>query len=178
MIAPVTEFLLVPFVNDLMPVYASKVFEVGPAGLGLLMSTIGVGSSVGAIVLASLGDLRHKGKAIAVSIALLVAATVAFSRMPAIALAIPFLMLLSGALMAMFTLQSASIQLVVPEELRSRVSSLGAMVAGAFPLASLVAGGLAQLLSAPTATLAGAAMLAVVSTGLLLKFKQVWRFER
>jgi MFS family permease len=178
LIGPITEFLLVPFVNDLMPVYASRVFEVGPAGLGLLMSAIGIGSTASSIVMASLGDLRHKGKAIAVSIALLVAATVAFSRMSTMAFAIPFLMLLSGALMAIFTLQSASIQMVVPEELRSRVSSLGAMVAGAFPLASLLAGGLAQLLSPPSATLVGSAILAVVSAGLLLKFREVWSFNQ
>jgi MFS family permease len=178
LIGAVTLLLLPPFVNGLMPVYASEVFHVGPAGLGLLISAIGIGSTASAILLASLGDVRHKGRAIVIALVLLIAGAIAFSRMPAIGLAIPPLVLLSGALTAMFAVQEASIQSVVPDRLRGRVSSVGTMITGFYAVGSLLGGGLAELLDAPTATLAGSAMLVVVSLGLLLKFKQVWRFER
>ena len=38
-----TYLLIVPAVHGLMPVYATEIFKVGPAGLGLMMSALGLG---------------------------------------------------------------------------------------------------------------------------------------
>ena len=54
-----TMLLFVPFVHGLMPVYASEMYEVGPAGLGLLMSVVGIGSIFGTVLVASVGDIRN-----------------------------------------------------------------------------------------------------------------------
>ncbi|MCH8277729.1 MAG: hypothetical protein IIC12_02205 [Proteobacteria bacterium] len=61
---------------------------------------------------------------------------------------------LAGATQATYmAFSSVLIQQVVPDELRGRVSSIGTMTLGLFPLGSLAAGGLAELFVAPSATL-------------------------
>ena len=80
--------------------------------------------------------------------------------------AILALMLLSGSFTAFLTINSATIQSVVPDELRGRVSSIGTMTLGLFPLGSLVAGGLAELYGAPAATLLAGGALAALSTAI------------
>ena len=173
-----TELLLLPFVHGLMPVYASEVFHVGPAGLGLLMAVVGIGSVIGTIMIACHRRHTLEGEGHRRRSGADYRRAVAFSRVSAMPLAVPFLMLLSGSFTTLFTVNSASIQSIVPERLRGRVSSVGTMIAGLFPLGSLLAGGLAELFGAPTATLAAGAMLLLFSAGLLLKFRQLWSFGR
>lgn len=45
----------------LMPVFARDIFKAGETGLGILMSTSGIGALVGSIVIASMGDYQKKG---------------------------------------------------------------------------------------------------------------------
>ncbi|MCK4362475.1 MAG: MFS transporter, partial [Dehalococcoidia bacterium] len=49
-----------PYMN-LMPVFAVDIFNVGEFGLGLLLGMAGLGSLIGSLILASLGDFRRKG---------------------------------------------------------------------------------------------------------------------
>ena len=170
-------FLLVfPFIHGLMPVYASEVFGMGPAGLGLMMSAIGVGAVVGTIILASMGNVRNKGRVLLLALTLQIAAMVLFSRSPTVAPAIPVLMVLAGAMSVYFHVGIAMIQEVVPDNLRGRVSSLSLMAFGVLPLGSLLAGGLAQVLSAPSATLISGTALAVLLVALSPRFMSVWNF--
>ena len=168
--------LVFPFVQGLMPVYASQVFGAGPVGLGLLLSALGAGATMGTFLLASVGNVRHKGRILFVALALTTALMVAFSRSTSMGLALPILMFFGGSLSSFFTVSSASIQSIVPDRLRGRVSSLAAMSLGLMPVGGLLAGGLAELVGAPSATLAAGALLAAIWLGLSLKLRPVWRF--
>ena len=154
--------LAIPFVQSLMPVYASEVFHVGPAGLGFLVSAIGAGSTMGGIVLATMGTVRNKGRLLLVTISLTTAAMVAFSMSPSMPAAVLVLMFLGASQTSFFTVNAASLQGAVPDNLRGRVSSLAGMTMGLFPLGALLSGGLAEWASAPSATLVGAAVLALI----------------
>ena len=176
-IGGVLTLLFMPFVHGLMPVYASEVFNVGPAGLGILMSTMGVGATLGTIVMASVGDVRYKGRVLVFSFALAIAAMVAFSRSTSVASSIPSLIVLSIALSTFFILRIAAVQAVVPDNLRGRVMSLEAMTGGLFPLGALLSGGLALLLGAPAATLMAGGLMTVVTVVVLLRFRSVWSFK-
>ena len=46
----------------LMPVFAGEVLKAGANGLGILMSSTGIGALIAALVLARLGDFKAKGK--------------------------------------------------------------------------------------------------------------------
>ena len=58
--------LMVP-IRFIMPVFAKDVFGVGPEGLGVMMSAMGLGSLVGALVIASLGRTGRRGLLLIIS---------------------------------------------------------------------------------------------------------------
>lgn len=166
--------LLGPFVTGLLPVYASEVYDVGPAGLGLLTSALGAGATLGIIVLASFGAIRNQLRVVIVTLALAGGAMAGFSFSPSMVLALPLLMLMSAAASTSMTLGGAAIQSLTPGSMRGRVSSIHEMTLGLFPLGTLASGVLAQLLGAPSATLIAAGALAVVLTAVAFAYRGLW----
>ena len=169
--------LAFPFVNGLMPVFAAEVFDTGSVGLGLLMSSVGAGSVVGTLALASFGNVRYKGKLMIGAIAVTSIGMLGFSQVTSMGLAFPVLMLLSVGMMTFFATSSATVQSIVPDKFRGRVSSIYTMAFGTLPLGSLLAGALASRLGAPTATLIAAILVAVVLGAFVLRSRTVWRYE-
>ncbi len=166
-----------PFINGLLPVYASEVYGVGAPGLGFLMAAIGVGSIVGTTVLASVGDVRYKGRILIASLAAVSAMMLLFSRSGSYELSLPLVALLFVAVMSYFITGSALMQSLVPDHLRGRVSSIGIMVFGFSPLGSLVSGTLAQQFGVQTATSLAACTMAVLLVVVSLKFRVLWSYK-
>jgi MFS family permease len=178
MLLGATSLLFFPFVHGLLPVYASEIYGVDAAGLGLLMSLIGAGNIAGTVIAASVGNVRRKGVFIAVALGIVAVAMAAFSRVSGFAPAVPILMLANGALMTFFSIVAASVNSIVPDSLRGRVASISTMTFGIFPLGSLVAGALAQLMGVQDSTLMAAAALLVLLGAVLLKFPQIFAMGR
>lgn len=177
MIGVLLPVMYVPSVNRMMPVYAAEVFAVGPAGLGLLMGSIGFGSTVGTITLALLGDIRYKGRLITAALALAGLGMLVFSRLDGLVAGVAVLMLLSSIVTVYWTMGGATLQLVVSDEFRGRVASLATMSMGLFPLGSLIFGGIAQLQGAQTATAAAGVALVVGTVLLSLRFPALRRYR-
>ena len=97
----------------------------------------------------------------------------AFSRVSGFAPAVLLLMLANGALMTFFSIVSASVNSIVPDSLRGRVASISTMTFGIFPVGSVIAGLLAQLMGVQDATLLAAAALFALAGAVLLKFPQI-----
>ncbi len=155
--------LVMPSIQGLMPVYAAEVFGVDARGLGLLLSAVGAGSTIGTFALASIGDIPGKGTAIVASVIVLALATLVFSVNGVFQAAYVNLMIVSAATMTFFSVSSAVVQSIVSDEFRGRVSGLYMITWGLFPIGSLVSGYLAERLGAPHAT-------QIVSVALLLAF--------
>ena len=167
--------LVMPSIQGLMPVYAAEVFGVDARGLGLLLSAVGAGSTLGSFALASIGDLRAKGAAIVVSVLTVALATLAFSVNGLFQTAYANLMVLSGATMVFFSVSGAVIQGTVSDEFRGRVSGLYMITWGLYPIGSLASGFLADRLGAPHATqIAGVILIAAFGFG-AWKFRRLWR---
>ena len=167
--------LVMPSIQGLMPVYAAEVFGVDARGLGLLMSAVGAGSTLGAFALASAGDLRAKGAVVIASVLTVALATLAFSVNGLFQTAYLNLMILSGATMAFFSVSGAAIQGTVSDEFRGRVSGLYMITWGLYPIGSLASGFLADNLGAPRATqIAGVILIAAFGFG-AWKFRRLWR---
>ena len=169
--------LVLPFVHGLLPVYAAEVFEVGPFRLGLMLSALGLGSIAGNSVLASVGEVRRKGLLVLTSILLTGVAMVILSRNPVYGLVIPTIMLVSGGLTIFSATSSATIQSIIPNDLRGRVAALYFTVWGLVPVGSLAAGIIAGRLGAPAATLIAAATLVAVLTVLAVGFPALRRLQ-
>jgi predicted MFS family arabinose efflux permease len=145
----------------LAPLYARRLLDVGPKGLGGMLSAVGLGAVVTALLLAGVGDFAKKGAAVtgaAWAFALSLAG-LALSRRYAIALA--FLALLGGAMMSSSSLINTLMQKRAPAVLRGRVISLYALAwSGFVPLGNLQAGAVAERFGAAASLWVGAAGIA------------------
>jgi MFS family permease len=167
----------------LMPVFAAKVLHGGAHTLGFLMGALGAGALVGAISLAFRKSVLGLGRVIPISSAIFGAGLIAFglSRIEWLSLA---LMAITGyGMMRQMAASNTIIQTVVPEDKRGRVMSYYTMAfVGMAPFGSLLAGGLAHLMSAPMALIitgsfciAGAAWFATQLPNIRLHIRPIYR---
>ena len=169
--------VIFPFVYGLLPVYAAEVFHVGATGLGILMSASGIGMVVGTIVVASLGNIRSKGKLIVSGMAIAIFLMAILSQVSSFSVGFGILVLLGLFMPIVYTTVQAAIQSIIPDYLRGRISGFSIVTWGAFPMGSLVAGWLAQTLSVQTSTLYGALLMGIILTAQLVVFRFIWKLE-
>ena len=163
-----------PFAHGLLPVYAVEVYHVGPTGLGVLMASLGAGATIGMIALASVGEIRNKGVLSIASLVLTALSMVVLSQTSSPVLAFPVFGVLSIGVMVFMSMTSATIQSIVPDEFRGRVSALYVLTFGLMPVGSLAAGVLAENLGVPSATLIGSGVVALLLTVLAVRFRAAW----
>ena len=151
----------------LMPVMADAVLGQGALGLGLIMSSTGVGSVVAALVLA----LRQEGKGLCrwriVAGLGFGLSLVLFACSRVFWLSLLVAPLTGFCLILAFAAANTQLQLRSPDAMRGRVMSLYAItLVGMAPFGSLLAGAAAHLFGAPMAIgLTGG--LCVIGIGLL-----------
>ncbi|MFH0763188.1 MAG: MFS transporter [Candidatus Omnitrophota bacterium] len=133
----------------LMPVFASQVLKVGVRGLGVLMSSAGAGALCGALLLARLGDFKHKGRFLIASSLVFSVSLVLFSLSKNYLLALFFLVFVGASGVAAMALINTMLQVNVSDEMRGRVMSVFMFTfAGIMPFGNLIAGGITQILGA------------------------------
>ena len=129
----------------LMPVFVSNVLHIGVSGLGVLMSSIGLGALIGSLILARLGDFKYKGKLLICSIFLFSLLLINFSLSKSYIWSIVSLAFLGGISVPATAVINTLLQIKVPDEFRGRVMSLFMVTfAGIVPFGSLASGSLAQ----------------------------------
>lgn len=149
------------------PLLARDALDIGASGFGLLMSSLGVGSLLGALSLAFTG--RQPSARVMLTTALLfgvfeIALGIAAGlRLPAVVA----MVLMAGTGFAMSTTMAqanSTVQTNSPDHLRGRVISIYLTVfAGSTPLGAALAGFLSTFWGAPAAVAAGGAVVALVA---------------
>ncbi len=137
----------------LVPAYARLVVHTGPIGYSLLQASGGLGATIGALGVASLGGLRRKERlipygmlAFAVSLAAAGLIPPYFGHRGALAMAILCLLGAGLGAIVFFAATQTMIQTTVPDHLRGRIMGIWMIVySGSVPLGSLWAGWLANL---------------------------------
>jgi MFS family permease len=170
-LAFVTAFLSMP-VATLMPTFAASFSPTGNAQqwLWVFMACQGLGAIVGALVVGSLGRMRHMGRALLVGQMLLGLFIASFAASRVLPLTIVLLFVSGICSMAVFSMSFSLLQLTVPDDLRGRVVSIY-MVAlrGGWPLGALVTGAIADVFSAPVVIGVNGIVLFSVALALLLR---------
>ena len=164
-----TTFLGSPLLTFL-PVFAQAVFKADVNVYTQLMASAGAGAVAGALVVAWLGKFRHMGRTL-LGFQLAYALSIAAFAHTHILLVDYVMLFAAGASMMMVaSMLSSLVQLNAPNEMRGRVMSIY-MVSfrGGMPLGSLVAGLIANRVSAPTDLTINAVLLALVSIYFILK---------
>src|SRR5438552_9474810 len=139
--------------NVVLPLFATDVLNVGPAGFGFISSAFGVGSLLSALWLA----WQNKKP----SISFLLLASMVFCVLEMLfalshwyMLSLALIACVGFAQMAFSAISNTTLQTVTPDHLRGRIISVYMLVfAGSIPLGNLFTGGLAHLFGAPIALL-------------------------
>ena len=153
-----------------MPAFAKEVLEVGAGGAGLLAMAAGVGSLLGSLILASLGDFQHKNWLLLGAILTFVVALALFAWSPWYWMSWAILLFVGLGSMSYVSLVTVVIQLTVPREVQGRVLSLWAAGAALTFVGALPMGVVADVFTWPIAVTSGA----VITLAFIL-WLGVWR---
>lgn len=108
---------------------AIDVFKVGPAGVGLMSAAAGLGAFVAAVFSGWTNNVRRPGFAVLVAVAVWSLGIVGFGLSTfSFPLALLFLAIAAGADVFSAVLRSSIVQLLTPDALRGRVSSIHILV--------------------------------------------------
>jgi MFS family permease len=133
----------------LMPVFASQVLHGGPHTLGFLMGAAGVGALVSAVLLALRKTVKGLLRMVPISAALFGAGLVAFGFSHTLWLSLALMLVVGFGMMQGMAASNTIIQTLAPADKRGRVMSYYTMAfVGMAPFGSLLAGGLAHVMSA------------------------------
>ena len=159
-------FLLIPVFGTLYPIYAKDVFAVGPTGLGLLLTAVGVGGTLGGFIANALGRAERQGLIQSIWVVVMAASIVGVGLSPSFALAIVFSVIGGAAEMAHASSNMAMLQMSAPEAMRGRISALLMLNPAFISIGALIAGPLSDAVGVRNASIALAAA-AIAGVGLL-----------
>src|SRR5436190_6344276 len=163
--------------NQLLPIYATDILAVGARGYGFLAAAPAAGAIVAGLVMARIGVLKKQGLTVIVSVGLYGAATIAFgvSRVFWFSMV---MMAATGAADAVSTILRQTIrQLVTPNKLRGRMTSVNMIFfMGGPQLGEVEAGTVAALIGAPLSVVTGGVACVLAAAIVLVKAKSLRRY--
>ena len=146
----------------LLPIFADKILQTGPVGLGWMRAAPGIGAFVMALVIAYLPPMKQAGRTLLWCVAGFGVATIIFGLSRNIWLSLAMLFMTGVFDSVSVVIRHTLIQLLTPDEMRGRISAvnnifigtsneLGALESGltaaAFgPVLSVVGGGIGTIL--------------------------------
>ncbi|MGD9597178.1 MAG: MFS transporter [Steroidobacteraceae bacterium] len=163
----------------LLPVYASDVLHVGPAGLGVLRTAPAVGAAAVAALLAIAPLQRHVGRWMFVGTGVFAAATIVFGFSTTFWISLVALVVVGAGDMVSVYIRHVLVQLETPDAIRGRVSAVNSMFIGASnELGEFRAGASARLFGLVPAVAWGGVMCAAVVGAAVILFPSLRRLDR
>ena len=151
--------------NTLLPIFATDILQVGPEGFGFLSAAESIGSVLTGAIVSLVGDIKRKGAILLVSVGFYGLATVLFGVSKIFLLSVFFLMLVGAGDTVSTILRQTVRQLVTPDNLRGRMTSINMIFfMGGPQLGEIEAGVAATLLGVPVSVaLGGIATIVLVA---------------
>ena len=165
---------IAPVNMGLMPVYVAEVFEAGPEALGFIIGSLGAGMTLGTLLLASLGEVRYKARAMALACMGTFVGVLVFTQMTYLPAALAVVLTYSGLMMMVYVLANAAVQRIVPDRLRGRVTALLGATFAVFPVGTLVVGSLAQRFGAYEAVVAITLAFGLTVLAYTASHRRIW----
>ena len=157
-----------------IPVFVKDIFHRGPETYGNLLSLMGVGSICGSLIVAGLGDIRHKGRFAITGLACLGVAIAGFALSKSLPLSYAVLVIVGTSMMAVFATVTSLVQLITTDEMRGRVMSVyNCAFRGGMPMGNLLSGWLVPVFSAPLVLSVNGLLLIVMALYFLLVQRRV-----
>lgn len=154
----------------LMPAWAVKILHGNAMTNGFLQSARGFGALASALLIASLGRFKFRGKLLTFGSFAFPVLLVIFAFIRWEPLSMLFLFGIGFALILVFNLANASVQTLTPDALRGRVMSIYSLTFfGSMPLGALLIGWMATKAGEPT-TIVINALITLTYASILLVF--------
>jgi MFS family permease len=164
--------------NQLLPIFAKDILQVGARGYGFLTAAPAGGAIITGLVVARLGTLKKQGLLVMVSIAVFGAATIAFGLSRVFWFSLVMLAVTGAADTISTILRQTIRQLVTPNKLRGRMTSINMIFfMGGPQLGEVEAGTVAALIGAPLSVAAGGLACLIAAAIALVKAKNLRRYE-
>lgn len=147
---------------NLLPAWATDVLHGDVTTNGLLVSARGFGALVSALMLASMGRQKLRGKLWMLGSWIMPVALFIFAWVVRVPLSLGMLVIIGWSMMLVTNNNNSLIQTEVPDDLRGRVTGVYAMIMnGSYTMGALLTGAVAQSFGAPTTAIACAVILFV-----------------
>lgn len=162
----------------LLPVFAKTILDTGATGFGGLQAMPGVGTIIGGLGLAALGDVKRKGMLMLIVCAGFLALVFGFSLSRNYPLS---LLLLLGTGVTSTMLQATTmtiIQLEVPAQMRGRVMSINTIATiGMSSFSGLLIGAAATQVGTPDAIALGILVVALATAAIYIAQPDIRRYQ-
>jgi MFS family permease len=156
-------FLSVPMRTFLL-VFAKDIFHRGAGTYALFLSISGMGSIAGALAIASLGNIRSKGRVALAALTVLGASGALFAVSHRLPLSCLALFISGAAMMAVFAAVNSLVQLIVTNDMRGRVVSVyNFAFRGGMTIGNLASGWFVPIYSAPVVICVNGLLLMAVA---------------
>lgn len=148
----------------LLPVFADQILRVGPQGLGILRAAPAAGATIMSIYLAHRRPFRRAGRALLLSVAIFALCIISFGLSRSFVFSLALLAISGMADNVSVVVRSTLLQVLTPEHLLGRVSSVNAIFIGSSnELGAFESGVAARILGTVTSVVVGGfASLSVV----------------
>ena len=162
----------------LLPIFAKERLHVDARGYGLLAAAPAIGSVITALVMARIGSFSKQGRLVVVSVAIFGLATAGFGFSTVFWFSLLMLAVTGAADTVSTVLRQTIRQLVTPNHLRGRMTSINMMFfMGGPQLGELEAGLLAAAIGAPLSVMIGGLGSIVSAAVAALKSRSLMDFE-
>ncbi len=191
----VSSFLSMPY-STLMPIFANEVLQESAQplvtifcsgeylpvrcqapealALGLLLTAVGVGAVMGALLVASLPQQARRGRVLTLGNLAFPLFVLIFASSRSMALSLPLMLLVGICHVLQNAVANTLLQINAPDELRGRVMSLYSLVnQGMTHVGGLQAGFVADWVGAPLSVGFGAAVSLAYGLFVAIRYKQV-----
>ena len=157
-----------------IPVFVKDIFHRGPETYGNLLALMGVGSILGSLSMAGLGNIRNKGRVALTMLMCLGAGISVFSLSKSLPLSYTMLVLVGFSMMGVFATVNSLVQLITTEEMRGRVMSVyNCAFRGGMPMGNLLSGWLVPAFTAPIVLSVNGILLVLVGLYFVLVQRRV-----
>ena len=158
----------------MMPLFAEDLLQLGPEGLGILLSVAAAGALVGSAWLSLGSETEEAGKWLVCSIIGFGLFLLLFMTAETLITAAVLMFLVGLASATYRTISRVTLQTRVPERLRGRILSIALMDRGLMPLGAILIGAVAEWAGALWAGVVMGGGCVAVTLAVLAARRQIW----
>jgi MFS transporter, DHA1 family, staphyloferrin A biosynthesis exporter len=158
----------------MMPLFAEDLLQLGPEGLGILLSVAAAGALVGSAWLSLGSETEGAGKWLVCSTIGFGLFLLLFMTAETLVTAAVMMFLVGLASATYRTMSRVTLQTRVPDRLRGRILSIALMDRGLMPLGAILIGAVAEWAGALWAGVAMGGGCVAVTLAVLAARRQIW----